>query len=139
MAHKSLEELIAEAQHKRTRKPARDDEHQLQAACVRWFAYEYPNLRGLLFAVPNGGRRDITTGARLKAEGVVAGVSDLILFMPSDSYHALCIEMKTKLGKQSSGQKRWQRLVESVGYKYVVCHSFDEFSEAIKNYLIYGK
>ena len=63
-----------------------DAEHRLQCTCVRWFGYQYPELSALLFAVPNGGRRDPVTGARLKAEGVVAGVSDLILFLPSDKH-----------------------------------------------------
>lgn len=34
------------------------------------------------FAVPNGGRRDAKTGARMKYEGVVRGVADLILLIP---------------------------------------------------------
>ena len=33
------------------------EEHRLQCACVRWFGYQHPELRGLLFAVPNGGAR----------------------------------------------------------------------------------
>lgn len=63
---------------RRGRRPSRDEEHETQAACVRWFRAAWPGLRGRLFAVPNGGRRDAVTGARLKAEGVVAGVADLI-------------------------------------------------------------
>ena len=57
----------------------RDEEHRLQSACVRWFRYQFPALAHSLFAVPNGGRRDAATGARLKDEGVLAGVSDLVL------------------------------------------------------------
>ena len=77
-----------------------DPEHQLQCACVRWFRYAHADLSPLLFAVPNGGRRDHITGARLKAEGVVAGVADLLLLVPSQQHHALCIEMKTAKGRQ---------------------------------------
>ena len=47
-------------------------------ACVlrkKWFNLKYPKLKGQLFAVPNGGRRDTVTGGKLKAEGVTAGVS----------------------------------------------------------------
>ena len=79
-----------------------DAEHRLQCACVRWFRYQYPHHVSLLFAVPNGGRRDAVTGARLKAEGVVAGVADLLLFVPTKQHHALCIEMKTATGRQST-------------------------------------
>lgn len=113
-----------------------NEEHNIQVACVRWFAYQYPELRGLLFAVPNGGRRDAVTGAKMKAEGVVAGVSDLILLVPSNGNGALCIEMKTANGRQSDEQKRWQQAVERMGYRYVVCRSLDEFIKEIKGYLI---
>lgn len=36
----------------------------------------------MLFAVPNGGKRDTKTGARMKYEGAVRGVADLILLIP---------------------------------------------------------
>ena len=112
-----------------------DAEHRLQCTCVRWFRYQYPPLSALLFAVPNGGRRDPVTGARLKAEGVVAGVADLILFLPSDKHHALCIEMKTPRGRQSSSQKEWQLLVELYGYRYEVVRDFLEFKQLVKSYI----
>ena len=75
------------------------------------------------------------TGARLKAEGVVAGVSDLILFLPSDKHHALCIEMKTPKGRQSPSQKEWQLLVELYGYRYEVVRDFLEFKQLVKSYI----
>lgn len=112
-----------------------DPEHRLQCACVRWFRYQYPELSSLLFAVPNGGRRDPVTGARLKAEGVVAGVSDLILFLPSDKHHALCIEMKTAKGRQSPAQKEWQQHAENHGYRYEVVRDFDTFERVVSEHL----
>lgn len=115
----------------------RDLEHQLQCECFKWFSFAYPQLRGLLFACPNGGRRDAVTGAKLKAEGVVPGVADLLLLVPSSVYHGLCIEMKTPAGRQSPAQKSWQKLAESHGYKYVLCRDVDGFIRTIKNYLSY--
>jgi hypothetical protein len=77
---KTFDELFAEAQARQPqRKPRSEPEHNLQVDCVQWFSLQYPSLRGRLFAVPNGGHRSKTEAARLKAEGVVAGVSDLIL------------------------------------------------------------
>lgn len=122
------------------------EEHNLQCACVKWFAYQHPELQGLLFAVPNGGARSKATAGKLKAEGVVPGVADLILLVArvepckndigwSNMWHALCIEMKTKHGYQSPEQKDWQYKVEWFGYKYEVCRSLDEFIEIIENYL----
>ena len=121
------------------------EEHNIQCACVRWFGYAHPELRGLLFAVPNGGARSKATAGMLKAEGVVAGVADLILLKPqylhltdeyeAETYHALCVEMKTATGRQSVEQIKWQFKVEKFGYKYAVCRSLDEFINTIENYL----
>ena len=63
----------------------------MQRMCVGWFRLQYPAVGKLLFAVPNGSRRDVVTGAILKWEGVVAGVADLI---PKKCYASLCIEIK---------------------------------------------
>lgn len=119
----------------KARKP-KDEEHRIQCACVRWFRLQYPQLNGRLFAVPNGGRRDAITAAKLKAEGVIAGVSDLILLKSNHDYGALLIEMKTLKGRQRDSQKQWQNLVcADEEYKYVVCHSFDDFKREVDDYL----
>lgn len=113
----------------------RHNESDIQIACVSWFRLSHPNLSPLLFAVPNGGVRNVVTAARLKKEGVVAGVADLLLLVPRSGCHGLCIEMKAKEGRQQKTQKEWQRHVEAQGYRYVVCHSFDDFFDAVKSYL----
>lgn len=132
-----LDKLMAalKREHPIRRHPA-DEEHRIQCACVRWFAVQHPKLRYRLFAVPNGGRRDATTAAKLKAEGVVPGVADLILLRSNHDYGALLIEMKTAKGRQSTSQKAWQNEVCSCGeYKYVVCRSLDDFIREVNDYL----
>lgn len=69
-------------------------ESKLQQACVRYFRLAYPEYGYMLFAVPNGGSRNAVEARILKAEGVVAGVADLILLVPRSGYGSLCIEMK---------------------------------------------
>lgn len=110
-------------------------ESHIQCACVRWFRLQYPEYARLLFAVPNGGVRNAVTGRVLKAEGVVAGVADLLLFVPSNGFHSLCIEMKTKDGRQSAAQKEWQQAVQQQGYKYIVVRSLQDFREQIRDYI----
>lgn len=120
----------------RLRRAPYDEEHRLQEACVRWFNLAHPALRGRLFAVPNGGRRDAVTGARLKAEGVVAGVADLILLRRNRRYGALLIEMKAAHGRLSDGQRMWRSVVtDNDEYEYVVCRTLDEFMRAVTAYL----
>lgn len=131
----AFDELLA-AMNADTRKRPADEEHRTQCACVRWFNAKYPKLRGRLFAVPNGGRRDATTAAKLKAEGVVPGVSDLVLLRSNRNHGALLIEMKTPQGRQSDSQKGWERIVCAEGeYKYVVCRSLEDFMREVDSYL----
>lgn len=117
------------------------EEHNLQCACVKWFAYQHPELQGLLFAVPNGGARSKATAGKLKAEGVVPGVADLILFVPcivsggATAFHALCIEMKTAKGLQRTTQREWQEKVMQYGYDYQVARSLDDFIRIVESYL----
>lgn len=111
----------------------RHEESTLQIGCVRWFRYQYPKLT--LFAIPNGGNRNLITAMTMKREGVLAGVADLFLAYPSKGYHGLWIEMKTAKGRQSPEQKQFQFLMECNGYKYVVCRSFQEFKEEIEKYI----
>lgn len=131
----TFDELMA-AHKNATRKRPTDEEHRIQCECVKWFHFTHPKLHGRLFAVPNGGRRDETTAAKLKAEGVVAGVADLILLKSNRDYGALLIEMKTLKGRQADTQKWWQNIVCADGeYKYVVCRSFDDFKREVDDYL----
>lgn len=111
-------------------------ESQIQHDCLTWFRLQYPKLALLMFAVPNGGRRDAKSGARMKYEGVVKGVADLILLIPKKGYASLCIEMKTLRGKQSDNQKEWQREAEKYRNRYVVCHSLQEFMNEVNSYLL---
>lgn len=109
-------------------------ESKLQIQCVTWLKYQYPHLAPLFFAVPNGGSRNAREAAIMKAEGVTAGVSDLILNIPSGRYTQLDIEMKDG-SSQSAAQKRYQRYAEAVGIMYVVCKSFEVFQSTVQNYL----
>jgi len=113
-----------------------DSEHVLQVNCVNWYRLVYPKQAHLLFAIPNGGWRNATTAAKLKAEGVVAGVPDLFLAIPRGEFHGLWIEMKNgKAGRLSESQKGMIELLRSQGYKCEVCHSALEFRIIVQNYL----
>ena len=130
-------------------------ESYIQQSAVRWFRLQYPHLANLLVHIPNegqrttkwiGGRLVCTGGAKLKAEGMVKGASDLVLFVPNGEFHALCLETKVEeeyyeKGKrkvkrtyQSQEQKEWQTLVENQGFKYVVYRSVEEFIAIIRDY-----
>ena len=101
----------------------RQEEHNEQVELFRWAGLavgRHPEL-ALLFAVPNGGRRDKVTGARLKAEGVKAGVPDVWLPVARCGFHGLVIELKAKSGRPSREQKAWLKALEEQGWLAVVC------------------
>lgn len=123
------------AMQPKTRRKPRDIEHKLQSACVRWFRLQYPKMKHNLFSVPNGGKRDAATASKLKEEGALAGVADLIFLKSNRFYGALLIEMKTEEGRQSQNQKDWQQRITNDGYKYVIIRSLEEFQKEIKQYL----
>ena len=116
-----------------------NEEHRLQVSCVRWFRMQYPNLKNVLFAVPNAARRSQRMGVYMKEEGMLPGVADLILLKNNHSYNTLCIEMKTSQGVQSYTQKKWQTSVEYNGNKYILCRSLENFIQEINDYLMTDK
>lgn len=106
---------------------------------------KYPVLK-LLHAIPNGGLRNKTVAAKMKAEGVKSGVPDLCLPVPvyrwDDDYgcfrvryHGLYCEMKAEGGRTTKSQKRWLRWLESQGYYVTVCYGWEEARIKILQYI----
>lgn len=126
-------------QNTKSRKRPSDEEHRIQCSCVQWFRCQYPQFHHNLFSVPNGGKRDKVTAAKLKAEGALAGVADLILLKSNRQYGALLIEMKAGTGRQADTQRQWQKLIQADGYKYVVCRSVDDFVREVNEYIADSK
>lgn len=113
-------------------------EDDLQAACVRWYSYQYSAKRDLLFAIPNGGKRNVREAARMKLQGVRAGVPDLMLAVPSGrggSYNGFFIEMKSEKGQLTAHQKDMQKRLSQMGYKTAVIRSVVEFVMLVTEYL----
>lgn len=110
-------------------------EQDLQIRCVKWFRVTYPEFACLMFHPKNeeaGGRE---RGVIAKKEGVQAGVSDLLFLIPTQDYHFLAIEMKSKKGRQSKEQKAFQRYVIAAGGKYLVIRSFEDFTKEVTKYM----
>lgn len=113
-------------------------ESQIQQSCVKWFRLQFPDLALSLFAVGNGGVRNKREAAIMKCEGVTAGVADILFLYPNQEHHGLCIEFKTKTGRQQPTQKLWQAQIQRNGYRYEIVRSIDDFIKLIKSY-IYDK
>ncbi len=89
-----------------------------QKALMAWAALncgQYPQLKWLVH-IPNGGTRNIREAVELKAQGVKAGVPDLMLPWPNRNFAGLFIELKYGKNKTSTEQDEWLDYLSSVGY-----------------------
>lgn len=130
------------------------EESKLQQTCVAWFRAQYPHFAMLLVHPINEGSGHTQMDRRRqgihKAEGAVAGVPDLLLFLPSvievvdeslmnrtgfRMYNGLGIELKTPKGKQSQEQKNFEKIFKTACYEYRIVRSLDDFKRVIRNYL----
>jgi hypothetical protein len=103
---------------KRRAKP-RELERSHQVALIKWVRTvkdTYPVLK-LLYAVPNGGDRNLRVARKLKAEGVLAGVDDLCLPAARCGYQGLYIDMKSEEGAATEEQQEFLRGVSGRGIK----------------------
>ena len=76
--------------------------------------------------------RNAIDGNRLKAAGMVAGVSDLQYLRAFKT--PLFIEMKLPGEKQRPAQIVFEAVANSIGCEYVVCYSFEQFKEIIEQH-----
>ena len=132
----SDEELLAKLGVKRRAKP-RELERAHQVALIKWVRTVrdiYPVLK-LLYAVPNGGKRNLRVARKLKAEGVLAGVADLCLPAARHGYHGLYLEMKSEEGVATEEQKEFLRGVSGEGYCAVIAEGVDEAKLTLEWYI----
>jgi len=104
-------------------------EERIQQECYMWFHNTYPEYRGCLFHVPNGGARSSVEGAMFKKIGVVPGVADMLLMVNSTTY---CFELKNKYGKQSPKQVKWQKQIEKNGFNYFIIRDVNLFKQIVE-------
>lgn len=88
-----------------------------------------------VFHIPNGGSRHPAEAARLKAQGVKAGVPDLCIPVARGGYHSLYIEMKAAKGRVSAHQREWLGLLSAQGMRAVVCYGAGSAIDEIESYM----
>lgn len=113
-------------------------EHGHQRAFFGWLNYVsfrglYP-LAGLCYAVPNGGKRDPATAARLKAEGVKAGVPDVVYPVPRQRFASLYMELKVDKGRASEVQEWWHAQLRACGHAVAVCWGWQAARQCFLDY-----
>lgn len=120
-------------------------EHQHQVALILWaYRTKLPaasdvepgsRIGDYLLAIPNGGRRDAREAGRLKAEGVKAGVSDLLLPLRRDNFAGLWLELKAPGNKPTELQWAWIDRMRRAGYRAEWRDSWTEAAAVIAEYV----
>jgi hypothetical protein len=99
-------------------------EFQIQAEIIVWFRNEYTRKGlGLIFSVPN---EATYTNKNFKTSGVLTGVSDLIVILQDK---VIFVEVKNDVNTQSMAQKHFESNIISLGQKYFVIRSLNEFKQ----------
>jgi hypothetical protein len=112
-------------------------ESEEQQALLEWAGWQrgkYPEL-ALLFHIPNEGRRTPRTGARLKREGLKAGVPDLFLPVARGGDYGLFIELKAGSNKPTEKQLKWLEALTRQGYCACWCTGWEAAAKRIAEYL----
>lgn len=105
------------------RREACASEDQIQCA-VMGYLRSYGHEDAVAFHVPNGGHRNIITATKLKAQGVVPGIPDVIVIHDS---HLYGLELKRERGGQlSANQKNILARLETAGATVAVARGLDE-------------
>lgn len=85
-----------------------DIEHKIQVSIC-----QYLDLKNICYwAVPNGGRRNIGTARKLKAEGVKAGIPDLTVIHNGRYYGIEVKKPKTSTPKGRLSQSQLQAMAK---------------------------
>lgn len=107
------------------------EEDILQGQIVIWYSSQYGRTHDKCLFHVNNKAKNAIEGNRMKAMGVKTGVSDLALITSEGTIY---IELKTATGTQSKDQKEFQRQIESLGQKYYIVRSLDDFKKIILKY-----
>ena len=112
-------------------------EHQIQSAFFSWVraAKKLMPVLGLMFAVPNAGKRTYKVAAMMKAEGMIAGVPDIMFPVARNGFNGLAIEFKVPGGKLSDEQAGYARGLVGENWLFCLLTDAEEAIRIVKNYL----
>ena len=101
----------------------------LQINCIKFLKYKHPNI--LVWHTANERKTHPARGRKLKQMGVLAGVSDIIIYKNKQLY---AIELKIKPNKPTDRQKDFLKRAEDQGAITKIFYTLDEFMEFCNKY-----
>ena len=106
------------------------NDHGFYTSHAQWQADK--EYKGIVFAVPNGGKRNAVEVLGLKKEGMLTGTADVVVVLPAET---LFFEFKTDIGKQSEKQKEFQAVCGQLGKPYYLVRKCFEGVQILKKYM----
>lgn len=109
------------------------NEIQLQTQFYQHIHNTYPQIRGLIFAVPNGGYRNKIEAMQFKASGTVSGIPDMILLWKGKTYG---FEVKTEKGVLSANQIKIHQIWADNGVPVYIIRTLAQWTEIIEKIIL---
>jgi len=111
------------------------EERLEQEALMEWINYQ-PLIKDICIHIPNEGKRSPRIGAKLKRQGMKAGVSDIFIAYPTKRYHGLWIELKRKKRYRCTKEQQiWIDRMNELGYFACFAFGWEHAKDIIENYL----
>lgn len=104
-----------------------ESEEALQFASKHFLDFALPDGT-VYWHTPNGGHRKKAVAGKLKAQGVLAGVPDWTII---HNGKVIFLELKTRRGTLTDGQKEFRDRVQAQGLDHYVCRSLTEIELAL--------
>jgi hypothetical protein len=124
---------------KQSRITISSSEDSIQRGIVRYLRTVLPS--GLIvFAVPNGGSRNLIEAAKMKGTGTLAGMPDLCILGCSQDIApitipvAYFIEVKSASGRPSLPQLDMHDRLLGLGFEVAICRSIDQARDACRKW-----
>jgi hypothetical protein len=100
------------------------DEFKIQHESFKWYHNNFTEYRKLLFAIPNGGTRNLIEASRMKMTGTTKGIPDMLFTIQQKAFY---FEFKTKKGILSPEQKEMILKLKLNGFPVYVIRSTEQF------------
>lgn len=100
-------------------------EADIQAAIVEWLRRV---IRGVVFTVPNEGKRSIGAAMHLRGLGMAKGAPDIVCAWQDGEFfpRVLFIECKSMSGRLSEHQTRMRDDLKALGHDWLLARSLDD-------------
>ena len=121
-----MTEIITAGNYKR-----KASEHKLQTLVLDVIAVKKAHPDIFAFAVTNAAKRSPKLAAKMKAEGMLAGVADLCIMLPGN--RVAWLELKSAKGRQSNAQQGFEHRCLRLGHPYGIASNLDDAMVFLKS------